>query len=128
MRAILIDPTNQSVGEVDYNGDYQTIARWIGAESGLFTLIRLGDEHVLYVDDEGLLVRPNPNGYFRLAGFPQVLAGKGLIVGTDQAGEDTPATAKVPDVKSVVTFIDNPAQEDIEPRIEVFAWGERRGS
>lgn len=124
MRAILIDPTNKSVTDVDYSGDYHDITKLIAAESGLFATVRLFGIHVMYVDDEGLLVNPNPNGYFRIEGYPGVLAGKGLIVGTTVDGDDTDTFADLELVRNGVTFIDEPDADDIEPRMEFISFGE----
>lgn len=122
MRAILIDPTTKTVSETEYSGDYHDITKLIAAESGLFTVVRLSSSHVMYVDDEGLLVNPNPNGYFRLEGYPTILAGKGLIVGSTPDGNDVETSIPVSVVEAVVTFVDNPDPEDIEPTITVTSF------
>lgn len=106
MRAILIDPTNQTVTEVEHSGHYKAIQHIIDARC--FDCVRLGDEeeHTIYVDDEGLL-----NGKVREAGMfrydgdnPAYLAGKGLILATDREGDSVAATMTLDEVKSKVSF------------------------
>lgn len=124
MKAYLIDPTTKSVNEVEYDGHGSKVADLIGAESGLFAAVRLPDDNVAYVDDEGLLINPNPHGYFRFLGIPQVFAGKALVVGTGPDGEDTEPTFSKSLFQVVTRFIDNPSPESIEPRIEVLSFAE----
>lgn len=124
MKAYLIDPTKKAVEEVDYDGDSSKIAPLIGATSGVFAAVRLPDDHVAYVDDEGLLTNPNPNGYFGLLGYEQTFAGKALVVKTDEEGADIEPTLPLVVLQIVTRFIDNPAPEDIEPKIEVLSFEE----
>lgn len=92
MRGILIDPSNKTITEVEYNGDYRTIAPMIGAASGLFDLVRYASNVDVFVDDEGLLYNGgNPHGYFRFynpaMGMDSgVLAGKALMLGNNRDG------------------------------------------
>lgn len=129
MKAYLINPSSKSIDTIDYDGDSGRIAEIIGASSGLIAAVRLPGSNVAYVDDEGLLVNPNPNGYFKLDGIPQVFAGKALVVGTDDEGTDTEPTFSETLFHTVTSFIDNPTPESIEPKIEVMSFGEaaRRG-
>jgi hypothetical protein len=87
MRAILIDPVSETVSEVEYNGDYKHIYELCGFEC--FTVIDLGKGETLFIDDEGLL--KEQEHFFALEGplwaYPQPLAGRGLILGTDDDGE-----------------------------------------
>lgn len=92
MKAILIDPVQRSISEIDYDDtDFHNIGRSIHAE--LFTVVQLVAEgDGVYVDDEG---RINGNGErvggFRLLGEPDRslhfdLAGYGLVLGSDDEG------------------------------------------
>lgn len=88
MRAILIDPQNKTITATTYDGNYKSIAPMIRAESGLFDIVRVTDNTDLYVDDEGLLVTPNPNGYFHWVApefdhQPLPLAGCALLMDHD---------------------------------------------
>jgi hypothetical protein len=77
MLAILIDPFTETIEVVDYSGDWQDISTLL--ECSLFTTIDLGDSDTLYVDDEGLYVEDQR--FFNLEGYPQPLAGRGLVLG-----------------------------------------------
>jgi hypothetical protein len=82
MRAILIDPFTQTIEEVDYSGDYKDIYSLI--ECDLFTTVYLPNtsDDTLFVDDEGLYVENQR--FFKIDGFEQPLAGRGLLLGTDK--------------------------------------------
>lgn len=92
MRALLIDPAALSITEVDYNGDWRTIGPMIGAD--LFDVVYLPDDQILYVDDEGLM--KNPKAFMFFGTLDLQLAGKGLLLAEDGAG-DTIATNKTED-------------------------------
>jgi hypothetical protein len=59
---------------------------------------------ILYVDEEGLF-KPQTH-FFRLAGYDQPLAGNGLIVGSDDEGENADVKLPVADIIPLVTFLD----------------------
>ena len=101
MRALLIDPTEKSFTEVEYNGDWKTIAPLLGCE--LFTVVYtdVGD---VFVDDEGLY--NTENDFFVLDGVDQPLCGRGLIFGpADDEGNTTPATISIGDIEEKVFFM-----------------------
>jgi hypothetical protein len=88
MDAYLIDPFAQTVTVVDFTGDYKQIYQLIQAE--LFTVVPInmaGDG--IFVDDEGLFVDTDEQRYFIFTnnGETQLLAGRGLVLGVDGAGE-----------------------------------------
>lgn len=82
MRAILINPQDKSVTEVDYNGDYRQIYQLIDATC--FDCVRIDARETIYIDDEGLINgKGNEVGFFYVKGErPVALAGKGLILST----------------------------------------------
>lgn len=106
MRAILIDPKNRTVTEVNYTGDYRNINTHIQADC--FDIVRIGDENdnTIFVDDEGLINdKARDVGFFRFDGDnPMALAGYGLILGTDAEGESIECNLSVADVYSRVAF------------------------
>ena len=62
----------------------------------------------MYVDDEGMLA--NMNYFFRYTNDdfyvePVLLAGKGLIVGTNEEGEDIEPELTVEDIRSRIKFL-----------------------
>lgn len=90
MRALLINPFEKSVTEVDYSGDYKDIPTMIDCD--LFTIASDGDNDI-FVDDEGLF-KPNQM-FFWVRGMGQPLAGKGLVLSSDGEGETIGTTADV---------------------------------
>lgn len=108
MRAILIDPSNRTVTEVDYSGDYTQIYDLIGAASRMFEIVNVPTlpDHDCYVDEEGLLYDGgNPHGFFMLALAPQPYAGKGLLLCCTDDGDSITATATLEQVREVVTWM-----------------------
>jgi hypothetical protein len=106
MRAILINPQDQTITEVEFNGDYRHINQLI--EADCFTAVRLGDkeENTIYVDDEGLLTdKPYVVGMFRVDGdYPAYLAGKGLILATDKRGNSVATKLDIEELKARIVF------------------------
>ena len=88
MRAILIDPKAQTVTEVDHAGGCESIYALVGCST--FTVIALAGRDVMYLDDEGLLFEGEKPA-FTFGDYPQPLVGRGLIVSTDEMGEDVAA-------------------------------------
>lgn len=103
MRAILIDPTTQTIVEVDYdNSSYKNIYKLIDAEP--FTTLDIKPNESIYLDDEGLLRDP-PKPLFAWADYRQPLAGKGLILGFDDEGETVATKVTLAYVKSMVRWL-----------------------
>ena len=104
MKAILIDPFDESVSEVDYNGDYKEIYNLTDCDS--FDVVSLDDINDIYVDDAGLL--KNPTRYFRIFSYTTMristLAGKGLILGHDDEGESIATTLDVTSMRKLYSF------------------------
>lgn len=120
MRAILINPADKSISEVDYNGDFRQISKLIHAESGLFDVVNVAMNETigtdLYVDDEGLLVDEDvqvyfqwrhlveDNGFHKLYRF-QTLAGAALVLDVDvSTGESQATTVTIEWVREHVRF------------------------
>lgn len=105
MRGILIDPKAGTVSETDaYTGDYQQIYTIIGAS--LFDCVRVDDSETMFVDDEGLLNgNGKENGFFYVIGDnPVVIAGKALILGTNEEGDSVASKLTIDQVKAMVRF------------------------
>jgi len=104
MRAILIDPFQQTVTDVDYSGDYKQIYQLI--EADLFTCVtfnQAGD--AVFIDDEGLFKDSDEQRYFVLTddnGNSQLLAGRGLVLGLDASGESISPTVTLEQVQAKV--------------------------
>ena len=123
MQAILIDPFTETIEVVDYSGDWQDISTLLGCS--LFTTIDLGDNDIydsdlgdsdtLYVDDEGLYVEDQR--FFNLEGYPQPLAGRGLVLGYTSDGNSTDSSLTVSEIQDMVKWC--PEGLTVEPRLEV---------
>ncbi len=102
MKAYLIDPAAKAVTEVDYDGDYKSIYKLIGAD--LFDTVRINRENdVIFVDDEGLL---KPQAHFwRYGHLGHDLCGKGLVLGTDDDGDSISPKIALERVQSKVVWL-----------------------
>ena len=99
MKAYLIDPFEKSINEVEYSGDYQDIYKLINAD--LFDVAYIDDGIGVFVDDEGLY---KPNQAFFQVGYA-MLAGYGLVLGTDDEGESISPNISLKDLAKKVTFL-----------------------
>lgn len=99
--AYLIDPFERSVQEVNYWGDYKEIYKHIKCD--LFTCVYLNTENdCVFVDDEGLW--KDNQAFFRIEGYPEPLAGRGLVLGTDDEGESCSPKLSFDDVRRMISF------------------------
>ena len=123
MKAFRIDPINQSITEVKYNGDYKQIYTHIDAKTfDHATLYENGDG--AYIDDEGLFVK---NQYFWIhKNYPTPLAGIGLLLGSNEEGDSTTPKTTIEELKRDVKWVGdrhdvtvsvrfNPGMEDFRP-------------
>jgi hypothetical protein len=99
MKAFLINPFDKTVSEVDYSGDYQDIYKLIDAE--LFEVVYIDGNNAIYVDEEGLF--KNEQAFFQV-GYA-MLAGRGLVLGTDDEGESISPAISLKDLAKKVTFL-----------------------
>ncbi|HUW46710.1 MAG TPA: hypothetical protein VMW50_13050 [Dehalococcoidia bacterium] len=122
MRAILIDPFTQTIEEVDYSGDYKDIYGLI--ECDLFTTVYLPNtsDDTLFVDDEGLYVENQR--FFKIEGYEQPLAGRGLLLGTDEEGESIDCMSTVEEVKAIVSWEKDGTQ--VEASFMVMAFNQMK--
>lgn len=119
MKALLIDAiahtiTEVQVPEVDEGADGITDH----LKCNLFDVVPFAPGEDLFVDDEGLLAYPNPNGYFTVGGA--LFAGRGLLLGVTRDGYSKSTTWTVNRLSTVVQWQDTPPQELCEPRFEVI--------
>jgi len=112
MKALLIDPIAREIRTVTVSGHDGSITRYLNCE--LFDVVPLCHGEDLFVDDEGRLTYPNPNGYFAIGGA--VFCGRGLVVGINAANGESVATKLDPtQLATVVKWLETPAQEEVEP-------------
>lgn len=100
MRAILIDPFNKTVTAVETPGALQDIYNLIGCTT--ICAIQVDRKHHMYLDDNGL-IHEEKLPVFEWQGYPQPLAGRGLIFGTDRSNEAA-ATMPLGVAETHVTF------------------------
>jgi hypothetical protein len=106
MRAYLIDPFTKTVTEVEHNGDYREIYKLIDAET--FTTVLLNSRRdTVYLDDEGLFKPLDQQEFFMLRSYPNPLAGKGLVLGTNYAGDSVDPQASLEEVTNAVVWVDH---------------------
>lgn len=60
----------------------------------------------IYVDEEGLFLDP-PLGAFSFMGYGQVISGHGIVVGTDDSGDDITPPITLERLTSCVRFEDS---------------------
>lgn len=115
LSAILIDPYTQTIEEVEYSGDYRDISALLDCE--LFTTVYTDLRDTIYIDDEGLYVENQR--YFKVKGYPQPLAGKGLVLGTDYGtGDSIDCVSSLDDILRAVEFC--PEGTTVEPVMAVY--------
>lgn len=114
MEAILIDPYTQTIEAIEYSGDWRDIKTLLGCE--LFTTVYTEMADTIYVDDEGLYVENQR--FFKLKGYPQPLAGRGLVLGTTDDGDSTDCVMSLEDIQDIVEFC--PEGTHVEPVMTVF--------
>jgi hypothetical protein len=107
-KAILIDSTNRTITEVEVvkNSHGSELSSIYGhLKCDIFEIVNVGDEDV-YVDEEGLLKVDESTGFIEIDGYPQPIAGNGLILGLDiKTGESVSCHSTVEEVKSKVKFL-----------------------
>ena len=102
MKAFLIDPQAQQITQVEYSGDYREIYEHINAQ--LFTTATFNNAgDTCFVDDEGLF--NGDNGFFVIAGYPQPLAGRGLVLGCNDEGESTEPSITLNQLRALVDWV-----------------------
>ncbi len=102
LKAILIDPLEMLVSEVFYGGEMEEIYELIEAKP--FTVAYFGtDGDGIFIDDEGLFRQGQR--FFKFDGYPQPLAGKGLILGSDESGESIAPTISLDEVRTSIRWV-----------------------
>lgn len=102
MKGIFIDSKKREVREVEYK-DWKDISPMIGCRA--FDVVDFNDKgDCVYVDDEGLLRITPSTMFFEIEGYPQPLAGNGLVCGTGDEGESVEPSVSVEEVKKLVKF------------------------
>jgi hypothetical protein len=115
MKAILIDPYFELIEEMEYSGDWRDINKLLQCD--IFTVVYMPDTiDSLFVDDEGLYVENQK--YWKFAGYPQPLAGMGLVLGCNDEGDSVSCVSTLEQVKAMVEWC--PDGTEVEPKFEIL--------
>jgi len=114
MKAILINPFDQTIKETEYTGDYREIYDLVSCRT--FDCVRLTIENDMYIDDEGLLI--DNQRYFSIK--DRNYAGKALLLAHDDEGESVATTFTLQEVKDMVEWLPETHRET--PYMEFTAW------
>lgn len=98
LRALLIDPVAQTVTETTCDPTkLENIYELIHADCfDIVTIQRRPRREMIFVDDMGQL--KNSNHFFAVVGYPNLLAGYGLVMGCDEAGNTVATRLKPEDI------------------------------
>lgn len=102
MKAILINPIEQTITAVEHEGNLQSIRNLLNCQT--VDVARFDNPHrdAIYVDDEGLYVNEY---FFFVEGYYTPLAGLGLVVGLDWEGGDAAPVTTLDEIKQKVKFL-----------------------
>ena len=104
--AYLINPETRSIEAVEMTGGadhLQDIYKLLDCD--LITTAHLDAHDAIYCDDEGLMHGPVYQ-FFGIKGYPQPIAGRGLVVGVDAEGNDCAPRLSLADIKARTYFIE----------------------
>jgi len=102
MKAIRIDAKNQTISMIDIEKGLATLQEHVGGyiEAALY----FPDGDVMYVNEEGLL--NNPEHFQFWPKHKRMFAGDGIIVGSDDEGNDIDTTLTIKDIEDAcVEFV-----------------------
>ena len=115
MKAILIDPFNKDVKEIEIGDTLQDI--YDAIDCNTFDIGVFHGSTDIYIDDEGLL--KESNRYFKTWNG-NTYAGKGLLLDTDDEGNSTDVSVGILQVQSSIRFL--PEGFKVEPMLMVNEW------
>ena len=119
MQAILINPFDKTIEEVEYSGDWKDISSLL--ECDIFTTVYFDNTtDSVFVDDEGLYVEGQ--AFFTIGDCPQPLAGRGLILGCDDEGDSVDCKTTLEEAKAMVKFLGNNPVNVPEPSFTVLSF------
>lgn len=102
MRAILIDPFERSVKEIELAPGIKAIYAAIQADC--FCTVNLDAEgDAIYLDDDGLFKEGQE--FFAIGNYPHPLAGRGLVLGCDDAGDSVEPQTTIETIRAYVHWL-----------------------
>ena len=101
MKAFLVDPVSKTIEEVEHTDEIQDI--YDKCDFDCFSCVVVdATKDTLYVDDMGLF-KPGLLS-FRLRGYPNLLFGKAMILGTDDLGNSMEPVYSLGDYHEMIDF------------------------
>jgi hypothetical protein len=103
-RAYHIDSDKKEVIEIMIpdDGSLEALQKCVGGY--IEPAHRFENEDILYVNEEGLFGQPQ--NFFILAGAHQPFAGNGVMIGTDEEGDNADVQTPIQDIKARIVFAD----------------------
>lgn len=102
MNVIIIDPHAKTITEVEHTGGLDSIYHL--TKCSCITAVNIDFVNTMYLDDEGL-INDSPKAFFTLEGHPQPYVNHGMVIGTNDEGDDIATTLTLEEVKRMVTFV-----------------------
>lgn len=104
--AYLINPETKTIEAVSIDASKEHLPQiYVHLGCTLITTAPVAGGDTVYVDDEGLIKGPVYQ-FFGLQGYPQPLAGRGLVMGSDGEGNDAAPALSLDEVKARLYFIE----------------------
>lgn len=104
MKAILINPKEETISVVEHKGGIDSIYKLVGCRT-FEAVYPFQNNDIIYVDEEGLLKDSNYSFNIKCSeGISYPLMGNGLIVGSTEDGEDADCSSTVEELKNIITF------------------------
>lgn len=128
MKAYLIDPVAKTITEVEHEDNYKHIYTLLsgpnaaGAEVAvdLFTVVNIEGDDAIFIDDEGLLKADQ--AFFKFADFHQPLAGRGLVLGTNDEGDSTSPKCTIDWLRERISWMTAEEAGPPNPGFTIVSW------
>ena len=109
MKAILINPEKETISVVEHDGDISCLYKLLNCKTieavYPFAPQKLGSNDIIYIDEEGLLKDSNFSFTIKTdEGSELPLFGRGIVVGTDEEGNDIACQSILSDIERRVIF------------------------
>jgi hypothetical protein len=103
-RAYHINAEEQTITEIMIpdKGSLEALQKCVGGY--IEPAVRFENEDILYVNEEGLFC--SPQFFFIVKGAHQPFAGNGVMIGTDDEGDNQDVQTSLDDIKKQVRFAD----------------------
>ncbi len=110
MKAFLINTDKNTIEQVEFDGTLDHAYKLL--DVSIIERVTVSEGVDLWVDEEGLFTpKTIAKGWFQWSGFPQQLAGRGLITGEregEEGGEFADAPVDIAHIRNHVVFLTDP--------------------